>query len=732
VIDMSARNTASIVICTHSEARLPLLRQSLKSVLDQQDGPYDVIVVIDHNPGLLATVAAEFAGVQVVANSHAQGLSGARNTGVGVARGDIVAFLDDDALAPPDWMARLQAHYGDRSVIGVGGRIDAVWTNGRPSWFAREFDWVVGCSYLGLPETPGPVRNLIGCNMSFRRAIFSMVGSFPEGQGRSGDNGAGCEETDFCIRAGSAFPGARIIYDPGIAVRHVLSRHRQTWSYFLRRCVQEGRSKAHLTTTLGARSGLATERQYLRRTLPKGVWRGLCDPFRLDWTGPLRSTAILLGLAGVGWGYALGRLKKTDGPRVQDNFAPIRIVEVDLDGPRVGIKAVDAKTGQRYGGAFCAVRSGGELVDLVEVPLYGVNLPADALSEVLARTRRTMVPAEVRPAPPPPDSFARIVIATRDRPDSLAKCLDSLLAQSHQNFEIVVVDNCPSSAATRDLIATYYAGTGRIHYRREDRAGLGHAHNAGLLGNAAGVVAFTDDDVRVDSRWLSALLRNFVGSERVGCVTGLILPAELETRAQYWTERHGGFGKGLERRVFDLGEHRLPGPLFPFAAGNFGSGANMAFSREALEAVGGFDGALGAGTLARGGDDLASFVSVIQAGYQIVYEPQAIVWHHHRRGADGMERQAYGYGVGLGAYLTKFLVEKPGTAWHYLRALPAGALHLMGGASPKNARLPPDYPPHLRWSERRGIVAGLPAYLRSRASFRRYQRELPHEGSAGE
>jgi O-antigen biosynthesis protein len=530
VIDMSARNTASIVICTHSEARLPLLRQSLKSVLDQQDGPYDVIVVIDHNPGLLATVAAEFAGVQVVANSHAQGLSGARNTGVGVARGDIVAFLDDDALAPPDWMARLQAHYGDRSVIGVGGRIDAVWTNGRPSWFAREFDWVVGCSYLGLPETPGPVRNLIGCNMSFRRAIFSMVGSFPEGQGRSGDNGAGCEETDFCIRAGSAFPGARIIYDPGIAVRHVLSRHRQTWSYFLRRCVQEGRSKAHLTTTLGARSGLATERQYLRRTLPKGVWRGLCDPFRLDWTGPLRSTAILLGLAGVGWGYALGRLKKTDGPRVQDNFAPIRIVEVDLDGPRVGIKAVDAKTGQRYGGAFCAVRSGGELVDLVEVPLYGVNLPADALSEVLARTRRTMVPAEVRPAPPPPDSFARIVIATRDRPDSLAKCLDSLLAQSHQNFEIVVVDNCPSSAATRDLIATYYAGTGRIHYRREDRAGLGHAHNAGLLGNAAGVVAFTDDDVRVDSRWLSALLRNFVGSERVGCVTGLILPAELETR----------------------------------------------------------------------------------------------------------------------------------------------------------------------------------------------------------
>ena len=728
---MSARDSTTIVICAHSTERLPLLRQALSSALDQRDGPHEIIAVIDYNPDLLAYVAGEFPRVRVLANRHGRGLSGARNTGIENASGDIVAFLDDDAVAPPDWISRLVAHYDDMTVMGVGGRIDPVWTHGRPAWFPREFDWVVGCSYLGLPERVAPVRNLIGCNMSFRRAIFSMAGTFREGQGRTGDNGAGCEETDLCIRAGSTFPGSRILYDPDIAVRHVLSEQRQTWEYFLRRCRQEGRSKAMLAEALGAQSGLASERQYVSRVLPRGILRGMGDGLRLDPSGPARAFAIAAGLTSVGWGYIQRRprSRSVGATASEAAFAPIRIVEVDLDGPRIGIKAKDAKSGLRYGGALCAVRSGGDLVRLLEVPLYGENLSPDRLSKLLADTRP--IPAQARVLDAPSDQFARVVIATRDRPQSLIKCLDSLLAQSHQNFEIVVVDNCPSNDDTRELVSSRYASGNRIHYRREDRPGLGHAHNAGLQGNSAEVVAFTDDDVRVDARWLAALLRNFAASERVGCVTGLILPAELETRAQYWTEKHGGFGKGLERRVFDLDEHRPPGPLFPFTAGNFGSGANMAFSRAALEAMGGFDSALGAGTLARGGDDLAAFVSVIQAGFQIVYEPQAIVWHHHRRGADGMERQAYGYGVGLGAYLTKFLIERPGTAWHYVKALPAGVTHLLGSASAKNARLPLDYPASLRWSERRGILAGMPAYLRSRASFRRYQRNLRHQGSGG-
>jgi O-antigen biosynthesis protein len=231
------------------------------------------------------------------------------------------------------------------------------------------------------------------------------------------------------------------------------------------------------------------------------------------------------------------------------------------------------------------------------------------------------------------------------------------------------------------------------------------------------IVAFTDDDVIADPQWLSALASNFV-SDAVGCTTGLILPAELDTRAQYWTERHGGFGKGFERRVFDLAENRPSGALFPFAAGSMGSGANMAFRTRILREIGIFDAALGAGTAARGGDDLAAFVSVIRAGYQLVYEPAAIVWHRHRRSEAGMQNQAYGYGVGLGAYLTKFALEDPSVLLHYLKALPAAAAHLLNPASDKNARLPDDYPVSWKWRERLGILAGIPAYLKSRAAFR--------------
>jgi hypothetical protein len=133
---------------------------------------------------------------------------------------------------------------------------------------------------------------------------------------------------------------------------------------------------------------------------------------------------------------------------------------------------------------------------------------------------------------------------------------------------------------------------------------------------------------------------------------------------------------------------------------------------------------LGAGTLARGGDDLASFYAVINAGFQLVYEPEAIVWHHHRRAEEGMRRQAFDYGVGLGAYLTKLIVDEPQAALRLLRVLPAGMAHMFGASSPKNRRLPDDYPAALVWRERLGILAGLPGYIRSRAAVNREARRM--------
>ena len=126
--------------------------------------------------------------VIVTDNQQQQGLSGARNAGVAVAGGEVVAFLDDDATAAPDWLERLAAGYADPDVLGVGGAIEPVWSTSRPRCFPEEFDWVVGCTYRGLPQTPAPVRNLIGANMSFRRTVLNTIGGFRCDIGRIGSD----------------------------------------------------------------------------------------------------------------------------------------------------------------------------------------------------------------------------------------------------------------------------------------------------------------------------------------------------------------------------------------------------------------------------------------------------------------------------------------------------------------------------------------------------------------
>lgn len=404
----------------------------------------------------------------------------------------------------------------------------------------------------------------------------------------------------------------------------------------------------------------------------------------------------------------------------QELYRPIKIVDLDIARPLADLAMTDPDTGKKYGGVFCLVRRGNRPIKLVEFSFAGDVLPSSKLESLIGSDidePATKPSAERLQAGNEP--FLTVVVATRDRAASLSRCLDSLLKQNYHAFDVIVVDNAPSSSLTADLIAARYASTGRIRYLREDRPGLGRAHNSGAGKVTASIAVFTDDDVIADPNWLSAMAANFDASGKVGCVTGLILPAELETRAQFWTERHGGFGKGFERKIYDLQDNRPPGPLFPYAAGEFGSGANMAFSMEAIRRIGGFDPALGAGTLARGGDDLASFLAVVKAGYQLVYEPEAIVWHHHRRDEKGMRQQAFGYGVGLGAYLTKLIIDEPSTALHFLRALPAGLIHMLGPSSPKNQRLPNDYPATLIWRERLGILAGVSGYLRSRAAVKR-------------
>ncbi|MGH3301309.1 MAG: glycosyltransferase family 2 protein [Streptosporangiaceae bacterium] len=314
-----------------------------------------------------------------------------------------------------------------------------------------------------------------------------------------------------------------------------------------------------------------------------------------------------------------------------------------------------------------------------------------------------------RPASAVPIS---VVVATRERPRLLAACLDSLAAVDYPEFEVVVVDNDPVGGETAQLVHSR-AGRG-VRYVVESRRGLAAAHNRGLAVAAGSIVAFTDDDVLVDPGWLWAISKAMGADPATACVTGLIMPAELATEAQLMLELHGNFGKGFESRTFNLWAGRPDDPLFPFTVGKLGSGANMAFDKDALGAVGGFDTAIGAGTVARGGDDLAALFSILAAGYTLAYEPAALVWHRHHRDLGSLTKQAYGYGVGLGAYLASALTQHPRMIGGALSRLPAGLRYALRSDSPRNQHSADVWPQELVRLERRGMAFGPVAYAVSR------------------
>lgn len=305
------RPDVSVVICAYSEARWHNLVEAVGSVQGQSMPPREIIVAVDHNDALLARVRAALAGVLAVPNREARGLSGARNSGMGAASGALIAFLDDDAIAAPDWLERLSAPCAAPLAMGAGGAVLPLWQSGRPWWFPEEFDWVVGCSYRGLTPRAAPVRNPIGANMCLQREVCEAAGGFRSGIGRVGANPVGCEETELCIRARQRWPDRRFLYEPLALVHHCVPGSRARWSYFRARCYAEGISKARVARLVGAADGLAAERTYVLRALPRGVGRGIVDALlHRDPSGLGRAGAIVAGLAITAAGYIAGTLRE--------------------------------------------------------------------------------------------------------------------------------------------------------------------------------------------------------------------------------------------------------------------------------------------------------------------------------------------------------------------------------------------------------------------------------------
>lgn len=311
----AARLSMSVIICVYTEKRWDNIIAAVGSVRIQTPPPAETIIVVDHNPALYKRLVAVLADVTVVENSREKGLSGGRNTGSALARGDIIVFLDDDAFADQDWLKYLAQDYADPAVTGVGGLTLPDWQTARPAWMPEEFLWVVGSNYRGMPPSGAPVRNLLGGNMSFRREVFDLAGGFQTGIGRTAAAlPLGCEETLFCIGLARTSPGALLIMDHRAKVWHFVPDGRCRFSYFLTRCWAEGISKAQVAAFVGSGDGLSTERSYVTRALPLGVARGVADLLRGDPAGLSRAGAIVIGLAVTAAGYLRTRLGRARRP----------------------------------------------------------------------------------------------------------------------------------------------------------------------------------------------------------------------------------------------------------------------------------------------------------------------------------------------------------------------------------------------------------------------------------
>lgn len=444
--------------------------------------------------------------------------------------------------------------------------------------------------------------------------------------------------------------------------------------------------------------------------------------------------------------HTLSGKPETSASAVQAaGYVPARILEIELGEPLPLVSAVDEKTGQRYQCAICLVRLHTQPLGVVESPLVEewtspydyaqhiwralgaqinehlqqdglppvtwldvAGLPSSGTPRCIKDRERFLVQAP----------FVSVLVPTRDRPERIQRCLQSLLALHYPRYEIIVVDNAPSTSATADFIQQTYQDVPQVRYVCEDRPGSSYARNRGMMAARGEILAFADDDVVIDRYWLVELVRAFSRADGVACVTGLVLPVELETPPQFWIEEYGGFSKGFTRRIFDMAENHPKTPLYPYTAGRFGTGASMAFTAAFLHSVGGFDPALGPGSPAQGGEDLTLFFQAVTRGYKLVYEPAALVYHPHHRDYIALQKQIYGYGVGLAAYLTRNIKHTPRLLLDLVTKLPYGLFFILSARSPKNSKKSENYPRELIMLERKGMLYGPFAYVRSRWSIR--------------
>lgn len=402
-----------------------------------------------------------------------------------------------------------------------------------------------------------------------------------------------------------------------------------------------------------------------------------------------------------------------------DAEPPVAVRLIDLESNMDKLRLPPSRDGEPYRRLLALLRKEGS-------PLGWIALPVSPSGEVSLEALAEACEPAIEPRPgrpgqsgsaPAADSLLSIVVATCANPELVVHCVEAIQSSATGSFEVIVVENRPAGSTVEHTLEKHFQGDKRIRYVEEHRPGLSRARNAGLDAARGDLVAITDDDVRVDPAWVPAIRAAFAAMPEVDCVTGLILPLELETPAQLLDERFANFGKGFVRRIYSLDAPPPDQPLFPYTAGYFGSGANMAFRTKAIREIGGFDRALGTGTPARGGEDLDICIRLLHSGRSLTYEPAAIAWHRHPDTHAGVRQQVFDYGVGLGAMLSKQIVVGP-NRWALVSRSLQGIRYYTNPESRKNALRGRTFPRSLIRLERTGLLFGPIAYLASRFKAR--------------
>jgi hypothetical protein len=407
------------------------------------------------------------------------------------------------------------------------------------------------------------------------------------------------------------------------------------------------------------------------------------------------------------------RAKSDTTPEDSEPWRPVALIQVDLDALSDTL-ATEVVPGQRV---WVEGRIQGQVVGVLEARGGSNGQLTPDLQEWASRFADLAISHEVINDELLPK--ASVVIPTIcNNPAELVRTVDSLLAMNYPDFEIIVVDNRYQSH--NEPLPTF-RGTSKVRTSAETKRGISAARNHGVAMALGDFIAFTDDDAVVDPDWLRALATRFVLDEDVEGIGGMVLPLELDTPAQLWFEEfYGGFSRSFSAEKLSIRLTGATDKLFPYAPGRFGAGCNMAFRRSTLDRMGGFNTLLGTGTPTRGGEDLTLFFDLMVAGRIVAFEPAALVRHSHRRSEQEFLQQVYGYGTGLTAMYTAWIVKDPRHLLAMMRRIPVGLRLLVRPREHRSASTQSSYP---RWTlalQLLGMTVGPLAYVRSVVRARRY------------